>query len=93
MTHRPPPRPRRSTVSSGTVAADARRERRRQEQRRYRERQRQCGGAAPAPWDPETIEFLITTGWLPADQAGDRAAIGLAYFEMVRDAARRFFGR
>lgn len=67
------------------------RERRREEQRRYRERKQQCGGAAPAPWDLDVINFLIETHWLEPDLADDRREIGKAYFAALKDAARRFF--
>ncbi|TAI63923.1 hypothetical protein [Bradyrhizobium sp. Leo170] len=82
LPHKPPPSP--------AEKAERRRSGHREEQRRWRrKRQRDGERIAPATFDCLVVEYMVRTNWLDAERADDPGAVGLAYYEMVADAARR----
>lgn len=82
-----PAKPRsRGRPSKADDAATARKRRKREWQARYRKRQ--SSGARVCEVSGATIELLIVTNWLSADQAGDAAAIARALDAMASDALR-----
>jgi hypothetical protein len=56
-------------------------------QRAYRRRLKAGLIVVPAEIDCEILDLLIRTGWLAESGAGDKAAIGRAVSEILRDAS------
>jgi hypothetical protein len=58
--------------------------------RRYRANVAAGRRIARAPYDDQTVAFMVAMKWLDPAHADDPAAIGLAFFRLIKDAAKNF---